>query len=236
MIRLHYIQHVPFEGIGYIETYAAQQGFEVSGTHVYQNERFPEIGEFDWLVIMGGPMSVYEDHIHPWISGEKKFISQAVFNNKTVIGICLGAQLIASALGARVYPNSRKEIGWFPVSLTPEAKTGEAFGGAPQTFMALHWHGDTFDIPSGAVHCCRSETCANQAFVYKRRVVGLQFHCEVTEKSLGALIENCRGELRESPTVQGESALRSGMRLAGDANAVMTNILDGLNRAGGGKQ
>lgn len=230
MIRLHYIQHVPFEGIGFIETYARQKGFVVSGTRVFENDPYPDNGDFDWLVIMGGPMSVYEDHIHPWISEEKKCISLAILRNKTVIGICLGAQLIASALGAKVYPNSRKEIGWFPVKLTPRARTMEALAQVPATFMAFHWHGDMFDIPSAAVHCCGSEACANQAFVYKKRVLGLQFHCESTEESIGALLENCAADITKGPSVQSAELLKSRMRFVTEANRVMETMLDGLLR------
>jgi len=230
MNRLHYIQHVSFEGIGFIEAYAAQRGFALSATRVYLNERFPEVGEFDWLVVMGGPMSVYEDHVHTWISEEKKCISQAIARGKIVIGICLGAQLIASVLGAEVYPNSRKEIGWFPVTLTPVAGSVDAFKRVPATFMAFHWHGETFDIPSGAVHCCRSEACANQAFVYQRRVVGLQFHCESTQEGIAALLEKCGGDLTKGPSVQSARLLRSRMRFVGDVNAIMSSILDGLRQ------
>ena len=228
MPRLHYLQHVPFEGIGYIETYARLNKFTVSGTRVFKREPFPCADDFDWLVIMGGPMSVYEDHLHSWIQDEKECIAQAIDRKKTVIGICLGAQMIASALGARVYPNACKEIGWFPVSLTPDARSVEAFGNVPESFMAFHWHGDTFDIPSGAIHCAGSEACANQAFVYQKRVVGLQFHCESTGESIAALMENCPDDMKEDRFIQGPEALKSHMRFVPAANAVLAQLLDGL--------
>jgi GMP synthase-like glutamine amidotransferase len=228
MIRLHYIQHVSFEGLGFIETYSRQKGFTVSKTRIYAGEFFPEADKFDWLVIMGGPMSIYEENIHPWIIEEKKFIEQAIKHDKTVIGVCLGAQMIASVLGANVFPNINKEIGWFPVTLTPQASSNEILGKIPESFMAFHWHGDTFDIPSGAVHCASSEACANQAFVYDNRVVGLQFHCESTVESIENIIANCADEIKESRFIQGKNILHAGMRHISDANANIRLLLDGL--------
>jgi len=228
MIRLHYIQHVPFEGLGYIEKYAMKNAFTVSKTCVFNGDSFPDADDFNWLVIMGGPMSVYEENIHPWIIEEKKIIEQAIKHDKTIIGVCLGAQMIASVLGANVFPNINKEIGWFPVTLTPQASSTEIFGKIPESFMAFHWHGDTFDIPSGAIHCASSEACANQAFVYDNRVVGLQFHCESTVVSVENIIENCADEIKESRFIMGKDILRAGMRHIQDANANMGLLLDGL--------
>jgi GMP synthase-like glutamine amidotransferase len=228
MIRLHYLQHVPFEGIGYIETYARQKNISISHTRVFDHEPFPAIDDYDWLVIMGGPMSVYEEHLYPWLLEEKKWIAQAIDRKKTVVGICLGAQLIASVLGAQVYPHSSKEIGWHPVSLTPGA-SAQAFGNIQDSFMAFHWHGDTFDIPSGAQHCARSEACSNQAFVYQQRVVGLQFHCESTPESIEALLDNCACDMTKGPFVQDCRAVRSMMRFIPEANGILAQLLDGLS-------
>jgi len=137
---------------------------------------------------------------------EKQFVRDAIAREIPVLGVCLGAQLIASALGARIYPNAVKEIGWFPIEAVPAP--GAAFS-MPSECLAFHWHGETFDLPDGAVRIARSQACENQAFQFKRHVVGLQFHLETTPESLAALLDNCRHELVPGPYVQTEAELRA---------------------------
>ncbi|MDP6686087.1 MAG: type 1 glutamine amidotransferase, partial [Candidatus Omnitrophota bacterium] len=149
-MRIHYLQHVPFEGIANISKWAKAKNHTVSGSLVYENQSLPMVTEFDSLVIMGGPMGVYEDDKYPWLSKEKKYIEKAIKAEKLVFGVCLGAQLIADVLGAKVYKNQYKEIGWYDVTLTGEAKTSSVFSNLEKNFVAFHWHGDTFDIPAGA--------------------------------------------------------------------------------------
>jgi GMP synthase-like glutamine amidotransferase len=228
MTRLHFIQHVPFEGMGYIETYAAHNGFIVSGSRVYEKNPFPEPAAYDWLVIMGGPMGVHDERIYPWIVDEKKCIERAIGTHKKVLGICLGAQLIASVLGGKVYANHVREIGWFPVKLMPDMGKSGIFNGISDRFSAFHWHGDTFDIPRGALHIALSDACANQAFSYNGHVVGLQFHCESTAASIAGLIENCGEEIREGPYMQDVEAIRTGMDRIAEINATMNMLLDNL--------
>jgi GMP synthase-like glutamine amidotransferase len=201
-MRLHYLQHVPFEDAANIEVWAKNKGYSISGTQLFDNEEPPEMNEFDWLIILGGPMNVYEEEKYPWLAEEKKFIREAIANGKIVLGICLGAQLIADVLGAKVYKNKYKEIGWFSVLLTPEAKNSALFKGLPSKFIAFHWHGDTFDIPPEAVKIAESEGCANQAFVCNERVIGLQFHLESSLESIKRLIENCSDEIVKERYVQ----------------------------------
>jgi GMP synthase-like glutamine amidotransferase len=195
-MKLHYIQHVPFEGPANIESWAREQNWQISGTHLYRREKLPPIEEFDWLVIMGGPMNVYEESEYPWLPDEKLFIREAVAKDKIVLGICLGAQLIADVLGGKVVRNKYKEIGWFPVTMLPQGLTSIPFRSLPNEFTAFHWHGDTFSLPPDASMLVASEACPAQAFSFNSgRVLGLQFHLESSVESVRSLIDNCSDEL-----------------------------------------
>jgi GMP synthase-like glutamine amidotransferase len=167
-MRLHSLEHEPFEGLANIEVWAKNRGHSISRTLLFNNEELPDIDDFDWLVIMGGSMNIYEEEKYPWLREEKNFIAEAIAGKKIVLGICLGSQLIADVLGGNVSKNKYKEIGWFPVSLTADAKNSPVFSTLPRKFAAFHWHGDTFKIPPGAVRIAESEGCANQAFEYGR--------------------------------------------------------------------
>ena len=201
-MHIHYIQHVPFEGLGSIEPWAQQKSHSLTGTRPYLSEDFPPVEDIDLLVVMGGPMNIYEESLYPWLVAEKRFLDKAINKGRSVVGICLGAQLLAGVLGARVYANAHKEIGWFPVATTETARTSTLFSTFPQHFEAFHWHGDTFDIPKGAKHIARSAACENQAFVYDERIVGLQFHLETTPANVQLLIDNCADEIVPGPYIQ----------------------------------
>ena len=207
-MRLHYLQHEPFEDPGSILTWAHERHHVVTGSMIFNGEPLPSLDSFDMLVMMGGYMSVYEEDRHPWLVGEKEFIRQAIRSGKAVLGVCLGAQLIASALGAEVRKNHCKEIGWFPVTLTPEGETSALLDGWSKTFEAFHWHGDAFDLPESAVRLAESDACANQAFSYGDRTVALQFHVETTADSVMRLVTSCGDDLAESgPYVQSADAI-----------------------------
>ncbi len=196
-MKVHYLMHVPFEGPQAISKWAQKKGCEETYTKFYEDYNLPSTDEFDLLVIMGGPMGVYDDSEYPWLRDEKDFIKKSIDAGKACLGVCLGAQLLAQALGAKVHKNLYKEIGFFPVSLTPIGWNSPIFGRMPATFDALHWHGDTFDMPEGALHIASSSGCANQAFVFDNRIVGFQFHIESTREGLENLIKNCGDELLE---------------------------------------
>jgi GMP synthase (glutamine-hydrolysing) len=223
-MNIHYLQHVAFEGLASIETWAVARGHSLSSTLFFANESLPQMQDFDWLIILGGPMNIYETEKYFWLTEEKRFIEMAIKNGKTVIGICLGAQLIADVLGAKVTRNKFKEIGWFPVELTDSA----TFHSLPRQFKALHWHGDTFDLPSGAVHLARSAACENQAFVYEKKVLSLQFHLEATPASTRQLIDNCPDEMVQGKYIQTAESILANPEYFTQANQRMFQILDNL--------
>jgi len=206
-MHVHYFQHVPFEGLGSMEAWLREAGYEIGVTRWYAGERAPDPAEIDLLIVMGGPMSVNDEAGHPWLAAEKDFIRRWIAADRPLLGVCLGAQLIASALGARVYPNAVKEIGWFPV--TPVTPLPEHAFHFPPEQTVFHWHGETFDLPPGAIHLARSAGCEHQAFQIGRHVIGLQFHLETTPETAAALITNCRNELTPAPYIQDEATLRS---------------------------
>ncbi|GGF24603.1 hypothetical protein GCM10011339_10890 [Echinicola rosea] len=144
---------------------------------------------------MGGPMGVNDEKDYPWLIKEKSYIRKAMDMDKTVIGICLGAQLVASSLGARVYQNPVKEIGWFPVQKSKEAIGNPLVGSLCDTFTVFHWHSETFDLPRGATRLIESPACKNQAFVYGDRIIGLQFHLEISPQAIRDMVGNGKGEL-----------------------------------------
>ena len=225
-MKIHWLQHVTFEGLGSIAGWAAENGCPVTGSRLYAGDALPPVATFDMLVIMGGPMSVNDEAVHPWLVGQKRFINQVMQAGKTVLGICLGAQLIASAAGALVYPNDHPEIGWFPVEKTRAAKkmaVGRALADKAEVF---HWHGETFDLPDGAVHLARSRGCEHQAFALGHRIIGLQYHLETTAQSAGALIQHCRHELVDAPHVQTGSEIRSQPIRFMTLNDEMDRLLD----------
>jgi GMP synthase-like glutamine amidotransferase len=204
-MRAHYLQHASFEGLGSIGPWLESAGYEITVTKFYESTSLPNPGQFDLLIIMGGPMSVNDEEHFPWLRSEKQFIRDAIESGKAVLGICLGAQLIASALGESVYPNRRKEIGWFPVEGIPHRQ--ESTFVFPPSVEVFHWHGETFDLPDGAVHLARSEACENQAFQFDKAVIGLQFHLETTPETARAIVTNCREELLPSVFVQPETVI-----------------------------
>ena len=204
-MRTHYLQHVPFEGLGSIEPWLRASGYEITNTLFIESTRLPDPNEVDLLVVMGGPMSVNDEGECPWLVEEKQFIRGCIQAGKSVFGVCLGAQLIASAMGARVYRNRVKEIGWFPVQGVPSID-GMTFR-FPPLVEVFHWHGETFDLPPGAVRIARSQGCENQAFQFGRSVIGSQFHLETTPESAREIVSHCRAELLPSEYVQSETAI-----------------------------
>lgn len=204
-MKVHYLQHVSFEGLGYIETWLQENGHVITATCFYEADHLlPRVEEIDALIIMGGPMSVYDEHLYSWLHKEKIFIEDCIRAGKKVLGVCLGAQLMAVCLGAHVYTTLNKEIGWFPVMPTEECRKVpwlyELFRDEPPVF---HWHGEKFEIPyDGSLNLLFSGANNNQAFYHNAGVIGLQFHLEVTEETVARMLEGSAAELINTPYIQ----------------------------------
>jgi GMP synthase-like glutamine amidotransferase len=199
-MRARVLQHVPYESPGSIATALRSLGAIVETTRLFAADALPSAADVDLVVVMGGPMSVNDEHEFPWLVGEKALVAEAIASERAAIGVCLGAQLIASALGYRVYPNREREIGWFPIAPTREGRQSGLMIDGP----VFHWHGETFDLPAGATLLASSTGCVNQAFSLGPRVLGLQFHLEVTPSDVRNMVEHGRDELAPSQFVQSE--------------------------------
>ena len=187
-MRIHVIQHVPFEGPGLIGRWAEESGYELTTT-MASAEDYPDSDDVDFLVVMGGPMAADDAHASPWLHAEKHFVAEAIASGKIVLGVCLGAQIIAEVLGGAIHRNEEREIGWYPVSKTELGKGEPLFADWPEYVVVGHWHADTFDLPLGLAPSLSSEVTPNQAFVFDERVVGLQFHLEWDEALIETMLE-----------------------------------------------
>jgi GMP synthase-like glutamine amidotransferase len=230
-MKVHVFQHVPFEDIGSMRPWLTERGADITYTRFFAGDAVPALAGVDLLIVMGGPMSVNDEAELPWLIAEKRAVREAVGRELPVLGICLGAQLIASALGARVYRNPVKEIGWHPIRGVDGGPAAYRF---PAECPVFHWHGETFDLPSGSMRLAESVACANQAFQIGRHVIGLQFHLETTPESAGQLLDQCRDELIEAPYIQREEAMRAAPAARYQAiNRLMGEVLGYLLPAAG---
>lgn len=193
-LRIHSIHHVPFEGLGYIADWAREREHHLSATWQHQNDPLPDLSEVDLLIVIGGPMGVGDEHLYPWLSAEKALIRLAIQREIPVLGICLGAQLIADVLGASVGPQGYREIGWFPIQRTGTPLDPPWLESVPLSMDVLHWHGDRFELPENAQSLWSSEACPNQGFICGS-ALALQFHMEITQPGARELCDACSDEL-----------------------------------------
>ena len=226
-MRIHWLQHVPFEGLGLIAEWIESHNHTVEVTRLYLGETLPDPASIDILIIMGGPMGIYDEEEYPWLADEKQFIRGAIEKKKTILGICLGAQLLADCLGGTVRSNREKEIGWFSITRNSVVKS-PIDDLLPNEFSVLHWHGDTFSLPPGATQLYGSAACSNQAFICQNRFLGLQFHLEIDEKALQLLIENCSEELVNARWIQQEPELMEGVYHSSACREVLFKLLEYL--------
>jgi GMP synthase-like glutamine amidotransferase len=230
-MRFHCLQHVIFETPGLLGPWIGQRGDPLRITHLFEESVLPSLEDFDVLIIMGGPMSVHDEAVFPWLRPEKALIAAAIGAGKKVLGICLGAQLIAEVMGGRVYPNPVKEIGFWPVRWTEEGLRvfpglGADVGAGVGVF---HWHGETFDLPPGAVLLASSEGCVNQAFLMGENVLALQFHPEVTPGIIDDMIRFEGHELEEEgPYIGKAEEMRGKAGIMATAGAAGSDPLNAL--------
>lgn len=225
-MRIHSFQHVPFEDIGSMAHDFNTRKYALSTTHWYKGDQAPALDSFDALIVMGGPMGIYDERDYPWLTDEKAIIKKAIAAGKIVLGICLGAQLIADVLGAQVTRNPYKEIGWFPLTFPNEAMQHPIAHALAQCAEVFHWHGDTFALPEGALWLARSEACIHQAYSYNNHVFGFQFHLETTPASATALITHCAQDLDDSRYTQSAQVMLQDPDKFISINRAMSAILD----------
>jgi GMP synthase-like glutamine amidotransferase len=225
-MRVHYLQHVPYEPPAAIADWAHERGHEVTGTHCFDGEDLPTPDDYDLLVVMGGPMGVHDVDEHPWLAPERELIVDTLDADIPVLGVCLGAQQVAAALGADVYSHDEREVGWFPVETTAAASHAPLAPLTPE-FPAFHWHGDTYDIPEGGTLLARTPVCRNQAFsAADGLALGLQFHLEATRESVGALVDAVDGETGSGEHVQDANALLAEDAPFDELRAALDAVLD----------
>jgi len=182
MKKVLFFRHIEIEGPALIGEILKSKGIPFEVVDMYNGASLPDtLDNLGAVFFLGGPMNVYEEDIYPFLASENVFIQKCVEAGIPMFGICLGAQLIAKALGARVRKGKEKELGWGSVSLTKAGENDPLFANMGSSVPVFQWHGDTFDIPEGAVHLAKSDKCENQAFRYGKLVYGFQFHCEVSE-------------------------------------------------------
>lgn len=225
-MKIHVFQHSALNTLGSIEEYARTKNHPVESTRFYETKNSPDLDSFDLLIIMGGPMGIYDYEENPWLRNEKAFIKQAIDAGKPVLGICLGAQLLADVLGARVYENGHREMGWFPVKVAVVENKPEFIKGMPEEITVFHWHARTFDIPAGSVHLFRSEGCKNQGFVCGGRVVALQFHPEATEERIKTMIGRSGLEIGGEPFIQKKEEIVGKEEYLAGTKKFMFTLLD----------
>lgn len=221
------LTHTSHEGPGLIEDWAQETGLPFHIIPVYNGSSFPEPEPSDGIVVMGGPMNIYDDQLYPWLIKEKLFLTRYISNGNKILGICLGAQLLADRLGARVTGNEYPEIGWFDINWSNEALKHPYFSDCRTTERYLHWHGDTFEIPPGSLHLASSEVCKNQGFLWNSQVLGLQFHPEIAEEALRKMIMGNKSDLEQnSPYIQSEEQIINGSGLYCSDSETLFKLLD----------
>jgi len=229
VVNLHVLQHDPVEDEGQVRAWARTRGCALSRTRLYGGDPFPPLDQVQGLLVLGGAMGVYDYGQHPWLYREKTFLLDCIDMGVGVLGICLGAQLIADVLGARVHRNPHPEIGWFPVRLTDEGRRAAALRGWPDCFTALHWHQDTFDLPASAVHVASSAGCTHQGLIMRERVVGLQFHLEYTEAQLRKRVADAAvDEMAPGMHVQAADAILGAAAQVALCGPLLFQLLDNL--------
>lgn len=222
-MKIHILQHANFETPGYILDWAKAKEHKISFTNFFEAFSFPFPSNIDMLIVMGGPMSITDVNKYSWLVEEKEYLSEMISKRKKVIGICLGSQLIAEALGAKVYDNIQKEIGWFNIRAQAD---NDLLNLLPEEITAFHWHGQTYDLPIACERLYSSDATLNQGFIYKNRVLALQFHLEIKPEGVIDIIEAGRNDLTEGEFVQSEKTILAEKAHFQNNRRVLFKILD----------
>jgi len=231
-MRLHLLEHDAWNfSRTNITRWAAEKGHSLASTDVFKSAPLPDLSEFDWLMVMGGSQHAWEEDINPWLFPEKKFIAATVAAGKVVVGICLGAQLLAETLGGKLFTNEQPEIGWYEVDLTAEGRNSFLFKGLPETFTTFHWHSDHFSLPSDCLCLAKSRPTANQVFVKPGQpLVGIQFHPEYTRRMVMEFAEENGHEWKPDTFVAGREAVLAQTGKIPDTYWLMHRLLDNIER------
>ena len=227
--RIACFLHVPYEGPGVIADWVWKNDHSLHYTRLYKKDALPDASSLDMLIVMGGPMNVFDFHMHSWMEDEIEWVKQFITSGKPVLGICLGAQIIASALGEEVYPGPHKEIGWHNLQFLPSLGEFRICKDLPVARKVFHWHGDTFDIPEGATRIASSQAFPNQGFIHGNKVVALQFHLEVNPELVRNLVDNCRDDLEDGTHIQTEKDILSEQSFFESNQQVIYQFLDYLS-------
>ena len=225
-MKIHCLQHIAYSGRAYLPEWAARMGHSWEATLIPETGKLPRVDDFDALIVVGGPMSVWQDKLFPWLTSEKRFLEQVVGLGIPVLGICLGAQLLAELLGGKAYKGAHKEIGWYPAEATDNGRDTWLGDALPDRFETFFWHGDTFDLPHGAIRIARSAAFDNAGFIW-RQTIGLQFHLEVTQEWVRKLAARDVHELVAALHIQtAEEILGKDEPVFRDNNALMDALLE----------
>ncbi|MBK6964559.1 MAG: type 1 glutamine amidotransferase [Bacteroidales bacterium] len=223
-MKILIFKHIHDEPAGHTEEWAQERGHSFSYHFGDQHNVLNSLPEFDLLIIMGGLMGAYEEETYPWLKTEKRLIREAIDSGKKVLGICLGAQLIASALGARVYKNDHAEIGFHHVKPVKDSQSALFASGKEHSFF--QWHGDTFELPEGACHIATSSQVKNQAFSYGNNVTALQFHPEMDSQIIEGLLKRSYDSEAASPWKQSVNSIKEQLQLVGNGRSMLFRLLD----------
>ena len=230
-MRVHILQHVAFEGPAAIEKWLVHRNYTFTITKFFLGDSLPAQDDFDVLIVMGGPMGVDDCQQYPWLLEERRFIQESIRRDKYILGICLGAQLIARACAAKVTKNKYREIGWFDITISERNLPDILKGVFSEKTEVFHWHGDIFEIPQGAMHFAASEACANQGFILNGRVIAMQFHIETTKDSAALLVQNCRHELDGSTYVQSEEQIFTDSTRFNRINKMLSRLMENITES-----
>lgn len=234
-MHIHYFQHDHFEDLGFIGDWAASHNFSTSVTRFDKKPELPSLEEFDWLVVLGGKMGVNDTDQYPWIISEIEFIKKVIDSGKIVIGICLGSQLLASALGAGVYKNSEPEMGFYPVIFNQNAQNDTIFRHFTPELNMMHVHFDIFDLPKGAIAMASSLVTPCQAYRFGNNVFAFQFHFEISESNAPDFIREITPEIVPGIHVQSPTEMLQNIKHCRLNNEIFTKVMDEIERLSSAK-